>query len=73
MIDPGLCAGCTHGRRIETARGSRFWLCLRSTTDPRYPRYPRLPVVACAGFDPLSDARSPARPADDDGLTDRAE
>ncbi len=50
---PGLCGACRHSRLIQTVRGSRFRLCQRSLTDPRYPRYPSLPVVDCAGFEPL--------------------
>jgi hypothetical protein len=52
---PGLCAGCRYARRIETTRGSTFWLCRLSETDRRYPRYPALPVVSCAGFEPLDE------------------
>jgi hypothetical protein len=48
----GLCATCIHARLIVNARGSRFVLCGRSRTDPRFPRYPPLPVRACAGFEP---------------------
>jgi len=48
----GLCGTCRHSRRIETARGSVFRLCERSTSDPRYPRYPTLPVLRCEGFEP---------------------
>ena len=48
----GLCAACVHARLIVSSRGSRFVLCERSRTDPRFPRYPPLPVVACAGFEP---------------------
>ena len=51
MADPGLCDACRHSRRVESARGSLFWLCRRSETDPAYPRYPRLPVVICPGFE----------------------
>lgn len=46
----GLCATCRHARRIESARGSVFWLCELSRTDPRFPKYPPLPVRACAGY-----------------------
>ena len=64
-IATGLCAGCRHARRIETARGSVFWLCRRSETDPPFPRYPALPVLRCAGFEPLERwnrvVRSPSR------------
>jgi len=47
----GLCGTCAHARIVENDRGSRFYFCARSTTDPRFPRYPRLPVVACIGYD----------------------
>ena len=49
--DVGLCAACRHARMQETARGSRFWRCLRADTDPRFERYPRLPVRECAGYE----------------------
>jgi hypothetical protein len=55
----GLCGGCVHARLIETRTGSRFILCERSRTDPRFARYPVLPVLACAGFEPAV----PAAPA----------
>ena len=50
---PGLCGLCRHSRVVQTARGSIFRLCERSTTDPRFPRYPNLPVLSCAGFEPI--------------------
>lgn len=50
----GLCATCAHAQVIETDRGSRFYLCERSRTDPRFPRYPGLPVVSCIGYDELT-------------------
>lgn len=46
----GLCTSCAHGRRVDSARGSSFWLCRLSETDARFPKYPRLPVVRCAGY-----------------------
>ena len=46
----GLCGRCVHSRVIETERGSRFYLCELSETDPRFRRYPQLPVVACEGY-----------------------
>jgi GNAT superfamily N-acetyltransferase len=52
----GLCASCEYVQRIDSARGSRFYLCERSRTDPSYPRYPRLPVRACAGYVELKTA-----------------
>lgn len=47
---PGLCGTCVNARVVESARGSRFWLCELSRTDPRFPRYPRLPVLRCGGY-----------------------
>ncbi len=46
----GLCADCAHARRIESDRGSVFYLCLRSASDPAFAKYPPLPVVRCAGY-----------------------
>jgi len=46
----GLCADCQYARRIESARGSVFYLCERSFTDPAFPQYPRLPVFQCSGY-----------------------
>jgi hypothetical protein len=46
----GLCADCACGRRIESPRGSTFYLCERSSTDPSFPKYPRLPALACPGY-----------------------
>lgn len=48
----GLCRTCRHSRVIVSDRGSRFYLCQRSKTDPRFPQYPRLPVIACPGYEP---------------------
>jgi len=59
-IDPGLCAGCVHARRVTGAR-SRFWSCARAATDPSFARYPRLPVLTCRGFEPARGAPPPAR------------
>lgn len=50
--DFGLCAACAHQRVVRTGRGSRFSMCERSFTDPRYPKYPRMPVGRCPGFTP---------------------
>ena len=49
-MDAGLCATCAHAAIVENDRGSRFYRCELSKTDPRFPKYPRLPVVACAGY-----------------------
>lgn len=53
----GLCATCVHSRTITNRRGSTFWYCRLSETDPRFARYPRLPVTRCAGYErvPTSD------------------
>ena len=57
----GLCATCLHVRVIGTDRDSRFYLCERSKTDPRFPRYPALPVVSCIGYDERTCTRSTPR------------
>jgi len=49
----GLCARCANVKIVETPRGSRFYLCRLSATDPRFPKYPRLPVLTCTGFVPV--------------------
>lgn len=46
----GLCADCQFMRRIASDRGSVFFFCERSKTDPQFPKYPRLPVLQCAGY-----------------------
>lgn len=53
MSEPkvGLCESCAHARRIESAKGSVFWLCERAKTDPRYRKYPPLPVLTCPGYE----------------------
>ena len=53
----GLCADCRFMRRIESDRGSIFYLCERSATDERFSKYPRLPVLRCVGYDPLTAER----------------
>ena len=47
----GLCADCRFMRLIQSDRGSDFFLCQRSLTDPSYPKYPRLPVLECPGYE----------------------
>jgi hypothetical protein len=49
----GLCASCTHMRRIVSDRDSTFYFCQLSKTDPRFPKYPRLPVMECEGYERL--------------------
>lgn len=51
--DPvGLCRLCVHAQVVENNRGSTFYLCRLSASDPRFAKYPCLPVVACVGFVP---------------------
>ena len=38
-------------RVVQSARGSKFYLCERSATDPTFPKYPRLPVLQCRGYE----------------------
>ena len=56
-VGHGLCERCRWARVVVTPKGSRFLLCERSLTDPRFPKYPPLPVFACSGFEPASNAR----------------
>jgi hypothetical protein len=48
----GLCYDCMYARKIESARGSTFYLCERSVSDPTFPKYPRLPIIRCSGYAP---------------------
>jgi hypothetical protein len=50
--DPGLCRNCQHARRVESDRGSIFFMCKLSFEDPQFAKYPRLPVLACSGHKP---------------------
>jgi hypothetical protein len=49
--NPGLCRDCQYARVLTSDKGSEFWQCQRSFTDPRYPKYPRLPVQECPGYE----------------------
>jgi len=49
-VEAGLCAACRHVRIVRSDRGSIFYQCRLSFTDPRFVPYPRLPVLRCAGF-----------------------
>lgn len=46
----GLCPDCVHVRKIESAKGSVFWMCELSKKDERFPRYPVQPRMVCPGF-----------------------
>jgi hypothetical protein len=55
----GLCSRCLHMREIRSDRGSTFYMCQLSATDPRFPKYPRLPVLQCLGYQPSTpDSKS---------------
>jgi hypothetical protein len=56
----GLCERCRFMRRVESDRGSVFYLCQLSATDKRFPKYPRLPVLQCGGFAELEPGDRPA-------------
>ncbi len=64
----GLCTGCVHAARVESARGSVFWRCGLSATDDAFAKYPRLPVLHCSGYQmrapgsTLPERRVSARP-----------
>jgi hypothetical protein len=47
----GLCADCAHARRIESRRGSIFYMCELSATNPEFAKYPKLPMISCPGYD----------------------
>jgi hypothetical protein len=47
----GLCASCRFAEVITSSRGSTFYLCTLSTSDPRFRRYPILPVRECSGYE----------------------
>ena len=58
----GLCFMCQHMRPVRTDRGSLFYQCQRSATDPKYPKYPSLPVRQCPGYQ-LNKGEAPGSPA----------
>ena len=47
----GLCADCRNMRRVESDRGSIFYMCDLAASDPRFAKYPRLPVIECSGYE----------------------
>jgi len=53
----GLCFTCLHSRQIKSGRGSLFWLCQKSETDPRFVKYPALPVRVCSGFEEREEGK----------------
>lgn len=64
----GLCPTCVHVQRVESQKGSVFWLCRKGKDDPRFTKYPPQPVWACAGFESRAAAGGdPDRPEDSAG------
>jgi len=57
-VSVGLCASCARSEIIRSSRGSTFFRCKLSDTDPHFPKYPRLPVIECAGW----SEQMPAKP-----------
>ena len=47
----GLCQSCRNARTVRSGKGTTFWLCRKSETDPRFPKYPVLPVLECSGYE----------------------
>ena len=48
----GLCDSCRFAEIVTSSRGSVFYLCMLSETDPAFRRYPSLPVLRCSGYQP---------------------
>jgi hypothetical protein len=46
----GLCLDCRHARKVESDRGSNFYLCALSESGPAFLKYPPLPVIQCSGY-----------------------
>lgn len=70
----GLCPSCVHVQRVESQKGSVFWLCRKGKDDPRFTKYPPQPVWACAGFEPRAAGEGgrdrPGDSAGDSGARD---
>ena len=52
---PGLCASCAQAQVITSSRGSTFYFCHLSLSDPTFARYPRIPVRECPGYSRRAD------------------
>jgi hypothetical protein len=53
----GMCATCVQMRRVQSDRGSVFFLCQLALTDDRFRKYPRLPVLQCDGYQPSESTK----------------
>ncbi len=51
----GQCSVCEFASVQDSARGSRFWRCLRADDDEHFRRYPPLPVTDCPGYSPRAN------------------
>lgn len=63
----GLCERCRHVEVVRSSRGSTFYLCRLSFTDPRFARYPAIPVLACGGFRDNENVESAGDPLQNEG------
>jgi hypothetical protein len=63
-FDPGVgqCSICAFAAVQGSARGSRFWRCLRADSEERFLRYPPLPVVDCPGYSERGADRHSTKP-----------
>jgi hypothetical protein len=55
----GLCSICCSEQSQASARGTRFWRCLRAEREPAFLEYPPLPVRSCRGFEAAPGTRRP--------------
>jgi len=53
-VPAGLCETCRSAAIVQSDRGSTFYRCELSKTDPRFPKYPPLPVLRCDGYEKQS-------------------
>ncbi len=51
----GLCDQCRHAQVLHNSRGSTFYLCELSFSDPRFVKYPRLPMITCGGYKSMDE------------------
>ena len=49
-VTPGLCRDCRNAKIMRSDRGSVFYRCMLSDTNPDFAKYPTLPVLNCSGW-----------------------
>lgn len=59
----GLCAACRH-LRVLRSRRSAFVRCARSDREAGFERYPPLPVLACGGYEAVTEGEEGEEPVD---------